>query len=175
MGSKACRWPCGCMSEGLMYCGQNVTALSNKTENFWMWNLAEVVSSQTCRTGCAENQEGPKGSGRERCSINTVSSSRGKEIISGPFEDELAVKQKRRTMEVWGDKQEEGRRSYVNVAGDSWVSSGPSGLPPGEHECCILVLIPLLENLGQILHFTRSHFPHWSNKKLNWITLEIFS
>lgn len=94
MGSKACRWPCGCMSEGLMYCGQNVTALSNKTENFWMWNLAEVVSSQTCRTGCAENQEGPKGSGRERCSINTVSSSRGKEIISGPFEDELAVKQK---------------------------------------------------------------------------------
>lgn len=94
-----------------------------------------------------------------------------KGVISGPFEDELAVKQTKkkttqRIVEVWGEEQGEGR-SYVNVAVDSGVSSGPSGLPPGEHECGILVLIPLLENLGQTLLFTGSHFPYWSNKKLS--------
>lgn len=176
MGSKARCWPCGCMSEGLMYCGQNVTALSNKTENFWMWNLAAVVSPQTCRKVCARvcrNSEGTQGiRNRKMLNQHCLSSS-----SRGLFQDLLRMswlwnnkkKTTQRIVEVWGE-----RRSYVNVAVDSGVSSGPSGLPPGEHECGILVLIPLLENLGQTLLFTGSHFPYWSNKKLNWITLEIF-
>ncbi len=39
MGSKVLSWPCGCMSEGFMYCGRSVTALF-KPKTFWMQNLA---------------------------------------------------------------------------------------------------------------------------------------
>lgn len=84
MGSKARSWPCGCMSEGLIYCGQNVTALSNKTEAFWMWNLAGVVSPQTRRKVCARvcRKSGGTQGIRKRKMLNQhclFSSSRGGE------------------------------------------------------------------------------------------------
>ena len=54
----------------------NVIAFSNKTPNFWMQNMAAVVSPQTCRAVCARVQKirrSWRGQEKERHSGNSFS------------------------------------------------------------------------------------------------------
>lgn len=132
--SKALSWPCGCMLEGLMYCGQTVTALSNKIQNFWMQNLAEVVSPHTQGSLCqgAENQGEPKGSGRRKM-VRKLSllflSKEGGYFRTLTFREWPGckvhvlneVKNKRSPGEAWDGAQGE-ERGPLNAVGNSAVS-----------------------------------------------------
>lgn len=150
-----------------------------------MQNLAEVVSPQTRGAVCARvcgTSGRTEGIRKEEGVQSTLFSSLGrKDVISGPVEDDLAVRStfgtkrnKWRTGVVEGRPQGEGR-THLTVTENSGVPSGPSQLPLGKCGFWVLVLILLLYNLGQVLYFARSHFPKWSNKESSCMTLKIFS